>query len=291
MTLSLRSGMADRVARITQASMAKVFATLRLRGAALSAALAAFTPDEHELFRSFRYTANRVPGSQQSMLTLRSSVYAYYDVMQTFTMNLNLNPSDLTAHTVFQMASPNAEDPVATFSYGHDADGFPDPARRPTAGDRYKIASKNYVAAALYFRTVIEAFISVFLGFDPGESKQARPDWCAQLAETYLLVKHWGPCVRLRSFATLEAASTHLFRSLTPEIPVASLSVFGRVTGYFFKFEVTSRGVLHAHGQVSQPLLKPGMLKAMLSSDGEESKVRAPRRRFRHFYPSYVRHR
>lgn len=53
----------------------------------------------------------------------------------------------------------------------------------------------------------------------------------------------------------------------------AALSIFGRVTGYFFKFEVTSRGVLHAHGQISQPLLKPDTLKAMLSSDGEETRV------------------
>jgi hypothetical protein len=181
-TLSLRSGMVDKVARITQASMAKVFAALRLRGAALSAALAAFTPDEHELHRSFRYTANRVPGSQQSMQTLRSSVWAYYDVMQTFTMNLNINPSDLTSHTVFGMASPDAGDSGTTaFTYSHDANGVPDPRRRPTSGDRYKIVAKNSVAAALYFRTVLQAFISVFLGFDPGESVQARPDWCAVL--------------------------------------------------------------------------------------------------------------
>lgn len=186
-TLRVNPGLVGKLQSINRDDLDKIFAALQCKGGALANAMKTLSEPARDLYNAFRATANRVPGSSQSMLTLRSSLWAYYDVMQTFTMNLTLNPGDLSSHTVFATAAPDwsAEDPskrqmVTSFKYAHGDDGLPD-ARRPGAADRWKIIAANPVACSDYFKAVIAAFCKHFLGFDPGRSTQARPKWCASL--------------------------------------------------------------------------------------------------------------
>ena len=173
-TLQLNPGLVRRLGSVTRTMLDTVYGLLLSgkRGSVMSTELQKLQPLERDLFNAFRSTANRVPGSAQSMLTLRSSLGGYYDTMQTFTMNLNLNPGDLQAHTIFSMAGGDkASNPTYTF------DDQGKPLHRPTATRCWEVIAKNPVACALYFTRVLEAFIQEFLGWDRGAATQARPDW------------------------------------------------------------------------------------------------------------------
>jgi len=213
-TLNLRSGLADRLAHVSRESMDRVYDSLRFSGKALADRIKTFSSVERDLLTSFRLTSRRVPGSSQSMLALRSCVWGFYDVMQTFTMNLIINPKDLTAHTIFSMAAPGGADGecLASFKYGHDKYGVPDPHQRPRQGDRYKIVSKNSVAASLYFSVVLDAFIKIFLGFEKGKSKQTNPRWCAAAhASCYTFC--YTPCHAYWYVSVRAAASSDAYRA------------------------------------------------------------------------------
>ncbi|KAI8468547.1 MAG: hypothetical protein J3K34DRAFT_369535 [Monoraphidium minutum] len=67
-------------------------------------------------------------------------------------------------------------------------------------------------------------------------------------------------------FGTVIAAFLRVFLGWDEEagVQVDATCVFGRVSGYVFKFETSTRGALHAHGLIVQPDLAPARLRTLL---------------------------
>lgn len=171
--LNLSRSVVKNVADITPESLNGVFNFLRStsRGSALRAERERLTPVQLDLLKGFKSVSNRVPGTPQSLLRLRSELWGYYDVAQTFSMNITLNPKDLDADIVFEMAG---------MKYGFKPGPWGEPDQdRPGSAARYKAIAANPHACAHFFELYINAFVSVFLGWDEGGRAQARPDWCA----------------------------------------------------------------------------------------------------------------
>jgi hypothetical protein len=170
--LGLTRGMVKNVGNITAESLAGVFNFLqsKSRGNTRSAEYAKLSTVQHELLKSFKSVSNRVPGTPQSLLRLRSELWGYYDVAQTFSMNITLNPKDLDAGIVFEMAG---------MKYGFKPGPWGEPdANRPGSAARYKVIAANPEACAHFFELYVDAFVAVFLGWDKGDHEQSRPDWC-----------------------------------------------------------------------------------------------------------------
>ena len=169
--LNLTPKLVQHVAAVTPADMEEVFNILKSgkRGASMKTALDGLTVLQKELYTAWQCTSRRVEGSAASLLSLRSELFSYYDVFEVFSINMTLNPNDLSSVTVFQMSGKD---------YKFDGVfGTPD-TNRPGASERWKTIAANPVACAAFFNAYIKAFILVFLGWEEGAFEQTDPNWC-----------------------------------------------------------------------------------------------------------------
>ncbi len=83
-----------------------------------------------------------------------------------YTVFITLNPSELNADIVFDMAGR---------AYTFSADGTPGPDR-PDAAERYRIIVSNPTLSAEFFITFMRSFQTVFLGWPEGAPQQVDPN-------------------------------------------------------------------------------------------------------------------
>jgi hypothetical protein len=122
-------------------------------------------PGAGALVRSFKVAGGRVFGSPQSFASLRAKMMSLSFLLGPYTAFITLNPSELNADIVFDMAGR---------AYTFSADGTPG-ADRPAAADRYRIIASNPTLSAEFFTAFMRTFQVVFLGWPEGEPQQVDP--------------------------------------------------------------------------------------------------------------------
>jgi hypothetical protein len=81
---------------------------------------------------------------------------------------INLCPAEVASYWVFEMGEPKTE-----YKF-HVLTGEPD--GRPPKLEALRYIAKNFLACEHFFRTYLEAFCVLFLGWPLGAAKQTNPD-------------------------------------------------------------------------------------------------------------------
>ena len=125
------------------------------------------SPVARELVESFRQMASRVPGSPAANMKVRRDVLSSVAVWGHYTLFFNLNPFEMSAQLVFEMAGKK---------HTFDLDGFP--KDRPDLWQAWQMVANNPVATMTHQLLFIHAFCEVFAGWTIGDRKQRNPN-CA----------------------------------------------------------------------------------------------------------------
>jgi hypothetical protein len=137
---------------------AEVEATIELmtsgyQGWHMAAALKEASSSVRALFSSFKLCNARVVGSPQAMGTVRSNAIAMCHHGGSWTMALNINPSEINSHIALSIAGHN-------FTFDTTcAEGRP--VGRASLNERYRIIANDPDACAQFFRLFLSAFCEV----------------------------------------------------------------------------------------------------------------------------------
>ncbi len=167
--LNLTPSLLEDIGGLTAAQLGEAMQVVKagLRGKALSDRLRSLPSGARALYDCFKFSSARVLGSPQSFMSLRSRVYGMWHAFGPFTSFLTINPSELNARLNFELAG---------HPYGVTGEfGAPDDGR-PSQLERWRIVARNPVAAAEYFRLIIDAFCAVYMGWPIGSTRQLNPD-------------------------------------------------------------------------------------------------------------------
>jgi hypothetical protein len=176
LTLRLTPGIAASIVNLSPEDIKNVTKVARseVKGAALISIMQSLSTAAKTLLAGLKRAGQKVQGSPQAMLSVRSKVISATTVFGPYTCMINLNPSESGSQWTFALAGK----PYTFMACGRpkmaSAD---DPDGRPNVFEALKLVAANPVACADAIHAIISAFSAIFLGW-PMDAKKQQNSSC-----------------------------------------------------------------------------------------------------------------